>query len=134
MVTILLWAIVGGLAGLIFGVTAGLPGRIIVFVVLLGAGSAAVPLIEGEVRNRRKVVRSMKAVNTPPAFAKASAGAAPHPLLVKERGKNGYNTSPFEGEVPAKAGGEVLAPDEARQWLDDFLVKQQEKPDSTLRV
>lgn len=112
MVTILLWAIVGGLAGLIFGVTAGLPGRIIVFVILLGAGSAAVPLIEHELRSRRKVVRSMKSVNTPPAFAKASAGTAPHPLLIKERGKLA------EG---------VLAPNEARQWLDDFLLKQQSK-------
>lgn len=119
MVTILLWAIVGGLAGLIFGVTAGLPERIIAFVILLGAGSAAVPLIEHELRQKRMknvkttlpVVKPVR-VDAPPAFAKASAGAAPHPLLIKERGKLA------EG---------VLSPDEARQWLDEFLLKQQAK-------
>lgn len=111
MVTIFLWALVGGLAGLIFGVTAGLPMRIVAFVILLGAGAAAVPLVEAEIRNRRKGVRNVI----------PSRAGAPHPLplLVKERGKT------EEG---------VLSPAEARQWLDDFLVKQQEKPDSTRRV
>ena len=101
MVTILLWALVGGLAGLIFGVTAGLPLRTVIFVVLLGAGAAAVPLIEAEVRARRK---------------KTPVRITPHPQplsLDKER-------------VAAKPG-EVLSPGEARQWLDEFLLKQQGK-------
>lgn len=111
MVTIFLWAAVGGLGGLIFGVTAGLPGRMIVFVILLGAGAAAVPLVEAKMRARRKE-RSAKAgsVDVPPAFAKATAGAVPHPLSIAKE-KN----------------GEVLLPDEARQWLDNFLLKQQKK-------
>lgn len=103
MVTILLWAIVGGLAGLIFGVTAGLPGRIIVFVILLGAGSAAVPLIEHELRQKR--MKNVKALVP-------AAKQVPRPLLIENRTE--------------KADG-VLSPAEARQWLDDFLLKQQSK-------
>ena len=103
MVTILLWALVGGLAGLIFGVTAGWPLRTVIFVVLLGAGAAAVPLIEAELRQRRR--KNGK-------IALPSFKPVPRPLLIENRTE--------------KADG-VLAPDEARQWLDEFLLKQQEK-------
>lgn len=34
-----------------------------------------------------EIIIELQRVDAPPAFAKASAGAAPHPLLSKERGK-----------------------------------------------
>lgn len=100
MVTIFLWAVVGGAAGLIFGLTAGLPARMMVFIVLLGAGSAAVPLVEAEMRQRRGKSKTV------------ATSSLPHALLSERRNEK------VEG---------VLSPDEARRWLDDFLLKQQEK-------
>lgn len=99
MAHIFLWAIVGGVAGLIFGVTAGLPGRMVFFMVLLGAGAAAVPLVEAEVRGRRK------------------SSASPRPM----------EAGPETREVLIERNGQALSTDEARQWLDDFLLKQQGK-------
>ena len=102
MQKILFWALVGAVAGATFGWTAGIEGRILVFLIALGAGLAAVPRIEWWVRR-----------------------TSPRPTLssLEDREKSpAIISSPLQGE----GKGEVLSPGEARQWLDDFLTKQQE--------
>ncbi len=99
---IALWVLVGALAGAVLAVVFQGAARHIVFGVIAGAGVVGLLAVQ------------LVAWPTPPKPV-----VSPTPTLLWE---SSLSAVP---KVDKRATTESLSPEAARQWLDDFLVKQQ---------
>lgn len=92
------WTAVGALAGAVVGVLLSFSGREMIFPMTLGMGIIWLIMVQIIIRRQPKLL-------LPPTLTRP-------------------NSRPPANAAPADR---VLPPDEARAWLDDFLVKQQKK-------
>lgn len=103
---VLIWSVVGMLVGMVAGVAFGWQGKMLAFLVVLGLGVVwliAIQLIKEKKENQKMLTAPITKteVLTPP---------------------------PTRLEIPRhKKDVRVLSKDEAREWLDAFLIKQQNR-------
>lgn len=103
-----MWLVNGILAGVLFGLILG-GGRFVLFGPVLGLGVVGLVFVRKYTRQKlRRATYETKPKELQERTSPGSARAEP--------------PSPSKGEG---SRDEVLSPDEAREWLDDFLVKQQ---------
>lgn len=95
------WTAAGALAGVVVGVLLSLSGREIIFPMTLGIGVVWLGLVQVVLRLQTK----------PLALQLPAPKSTPNPSLDKGRAGEGL----------------TLSGEDARIWLDEFLVKQQQK-------